>query len=223
MVFAMPGDPIVALFGDKTADPRRCSSSSASSTTSTSRSSCSTSIYLGGIFQGDFGTSVLGPARLRDPRPDLPGHAAPRAARHLLRDGRRHHRRPHLGSAQGQHLRRDARLVVSLVLISLPIFVVALRRAVRLRHPARLVQDRPWAPGAPDARPDPAGARAGDASASRRSCDSTRASVIDTRSQDFVRTATSKGLSPTPHRPRARPAQLAHPGRHLPRRRLRRR
>ena len=42
MVFAMPGDPIAALFGDKPPSPR-CSRSCGRSTTSTSRSSCSTS------------------------------------------------------------------------------------------------------------------------------------------------------------------------------------
>ena len=52
-------------------------------------------------------------------------------------------------------------LVVSLVLISLPIFVDRIRRAVHLRHPTRLVQnDREYR--CADARPDIAGAGAGD-------------------------------------------------------------
>src|SRR5690349_3860555 len=59
MVFAMPGDPIVALFGDKTPSPAVLESL---------RQQYNLDqpfivqyfLFLGGIFQGDFGTSFSG-------------------------------------------------------------------------------------------------------------------------------------------------------------------
>lgn len=191
MVFAMPGDPVVALFGEKTPPPQVLEAVR-------ERYNLDQPfivqylLFLGGIFRGDFGVSFSG-----QPVSEILADTFPVTLRlavmavliemffGIL-----------IGLVSG--LRKggvfDASfLVVSLILISLPVFVVAFvaqyvfgiqlgwfRTTVSAGAP---IQDL--------ILPAIVLATISFAQIVRL----TRASVIDTDTQDFVRTAASKGLS----------------------------
>jgi oligopeptide transport system permease protein len=191
MVFAMPGDPIVALFGDKTPPP---------SVIEALRERYHLDqpfivqyfIFLGNIFKGDLGVSFSGqpvseilmatfPVTLR---------LAAMAVFFEMVAGIT------IGLVSG--LRKGgifdaSALVVSLILISLPIFVLAF--VMQWFFGIYLGWFRTTVgPGAPTQDlilPAIVLATISFAQIVRL----TRASVIDTDGQDFVRTAASKGLS----------------------------
>lgn len=191
MVFAMPGDPIIALFGDKTPPPQVLEAVR-------ERYNLDKPfivqylLFLGGIFRGDFGISFSG-----EPVSDILARTFPvtlelaMISTIFLAVG---------GISVGliSGLRKGgifdaSALVVSLILISLPIFVVAFvgqyvfgvqlgwfRTTVGAGAP---IQDL--------ILPAMVLATGSFAQIVRL----TRASVIETDGQDFVRTAASKGLS----------------------------
>ena len=191
MVFAMPGDPIIALFGDKTPNP---------AVVAQLRERYHLDqpfivqyfIFLGGIFRGDLGVSFSG-----QPVAEILAKTFPVTLRLAalaiffemvagitvglisgLRKGR---------------LFDSSALLVSLVLISLPIFVIAF--VFQLVFGVQLGWFRTTVGfGAPIQdliMPALVLATISFAQISRL----TRSSVIDTSGQDFVRTAASKGLS----------------------------
>ncbi|KRE21601.1 ABC transporter permease [Agromyces sp. Soil535] len=191
MVFAMPGDPIVALFGDKTPPPQVIEALR-------ERYHLDQPfivqyfIFLGNIFRGDLGVSFSGqpvsevlastfPVTLRLAALAIFFEMVAGITVGLIS-----------GLRKGGIFDASA-LVVSLILISLPIFVVAFvaqyifgiqlgwfRTTVGIGAP---MQDL--------ILPALVLATISFAQISRL----TRASVIDTEGQDFVRTAASKGLS----------------------------
>jgi len=191
MVFAMPGDPIVALFGDKTPPPQVIEQLR-------ERYHLDQPfivqyfIFLGNIFRGDLGTSFSG-----QPVSEILASTFPVTLRLALMAiffemvaGIT------VGLISG--LRKggifDAgALVVSLILISLPIFVIAF--VAQYIFGIQLGWFRTTVgPGAPTQDlilPALVLATISFAQITRL----TRASVIDTDTQDFVRTAASKGLS----------------------------
>ncbi|GAA1056709.1 peptide ABC transporter [Agromyces luteolus] len=191
MVFAMPGDPVVALFGDKTPPPQVLEAVR-------ERYNLDQPfivqylLFLAGIFQGDFGVSFSG-----QPVSEILAETFPVTLRlailavliEMV-----------FGIAIGlvSGLRKggifDASfLVVSLILISLPVFVVAF--VAQYVFGIQLGWFRTTVgPGAPIQDlilPAIVLATISFAQIVRL----TRASVIDTGGQDFVRTAASKGLS----------------------------
>jgi oligopeptide transport system permease protein len=191
MVFAMPGDPIVALFGDKTPPPQVLEQLR-------ERYHLDQPfivqylIFLGNIFRGDLGTSFSG-----QPVSEILATTFPVTLRlaviavffEMV-----------FGISVGliSGLRKGgifdaSALVVSLILISLPIFVVAF--VAQYIFGIQLGWFRTTVgPGAPTQDlilPALVLATISFAQIVRL----TRASVIDTDTQDFVRTAASKGLS----------------------------
>lgn len=190
MVFAMPGDPIVALFGDHGVNE-------AVATQLRARYHLDQPfivqylIYIGGIFHGDFGTSFSG-----QPVADILASTFPVTIRlasialfiEML-----------VGISVGlvAGLRKGklfdaSSLVVSLILISLPIFVIAF--VMQLVFALNLGWARPTVSAAADWNelilPGIVLATISVAYIIRL----TRSSVIETEGQDFVRTAYSKGL-----------------------------
>ena len=191
MVFAMPGDPIVALFGDKTPPPQVIEQLR-------ERYHLDQPfivqyfIFLGNIFRGDLGTSFSG-----QPVSEILASTFPVTLRLAVMAiffemvfGIT------VGLISG--LRKGgifdaSALVVSLILISLPIFVVAF--VAQYIFGIQLGWFRTTVgPGAPTQDlilPALVLATISFAQITRL----TRASVIETDTQDFVRTAASKGLS----------------------------
>ena len=191
MVFAMPGDPIVALFGDKTPPPQVIEQLR-------ERYHLDQPfivqyfIFLGNIFRGDLGTSFSG-----QPVSEILASTFPVTLRLALMAiffemvaGIT------VGLISG--LRKGgifdaSALVVSLILISLPIFVVAFVAqyifGIQLGWFRTTVGS--GAPTQDLILPALVLATISFAQITRL----TRASVIDTGTQDFVRTAASKGLS----------------------------
>ncbi|ANJ26557.1 ABC transporter permease [Agromyces aureus] len=191
MVFAMPGDPIVALFGDKTPPPQVLEQLR-------ERYNLDKPfivqyfIFLGNIFRGDLGTSFSG-----QPVSEILATTFPVTLRLALMAvviemffGIT------IGLISG--LRKGgifdaSSLVVSLILISLPVFVVAF--VAQYIFGIQLGWFRTTVgPGAPTQDlilPAIVLATISFAQITRL----TRASVIETDGQDFVRTAASKGLS----------------------------
>ncbi|MRX45428.1 ABC transporter permease [Agromyces kandeliae] len=191
MVFAMPGDPVVALFGDKTPPPQVLEAVR-------ERYNLDKPfivqylLFLGGIFQGDFGVSFSGQPVSEILAVTFPVtlQLAVLAVLIEMVFGIT------IGLVSG--LRKggifDASfLVVSLILISLPVFVVAF--VAQFVFGIQLGWFRTTVgPGAPIqdlVLPAIVLATISFAQIVRL----TRASVIDTGGQDFVRTAASKGLS----------------------------
>ena len=191
MVFAMPGDPIVALFGEKTPPP---------AVLEQVRERYNLDqpfivqylLFLGGIFRGDFGVTFTG-----QPVSEILAQTFPVTLRlallstiFLMVGGIL------VGLISG--LRKGgifdaSALVVSLIFISLPIFVVAFTAqyifAIQLGWFRTTVSvGAPWQDLI---LPAIVLATASFAQIVRL----TRASVIETDTQDFVRTAASKGLS----------------------------
>ena len=191
MVFAMPGDPIVALFGDKTPPPQVIEALR-------ERYHLDQPfivqyfIFLGNIFRGDLGTSFSGqpvseilaatfPVTLRLAALAIFFEMVFGISVGLI-----------AGLRKGGIFDASA-LVVSLVLISLPIFVIAFVAqyifGIQLGWFRTTVGS--GAPTQDLILPALVLATISFAQITRL----TRASVIDTGTQDFVRTAASKGLS----------------------------
>jgi len=191
MVFAMPGDPIVALFGDKTPPPQVLDQLR-------ERYNLDEPfivqyfIFLGNIFRGDLGVSFSG-----QPVTEILAQTFPVTLRlaaisvfFLMVAGIA------VGLVSG--LRKGgifdaSALVVSLILISIPIFVVGF--VAQFIFGIQLGWFRTTVgPGAPtqDLILPAIVLATGSFAAIVRL---TRASVIETEGQDFVRTAASKGLS----------------------------
>jgi oligopeptide transport system permease protein len=191
MVFAMPGDPIVALFGDKTPNP---------AVIEQLRQQYHLDqpfivqyfIYIGGIFRGDFGISFSGepvtailartfPVTIRLAVLALVFQSVAGILVGLIS-----------GLRKGKLFDSSA-LVVSLILISLPIFVIAYVGqyvfGVQLGWARTTVGS--GAPIQDLILPAIVLASVSFAQIVRL----TRSSVIETSGLDFVRTAYSKGLS----------------------------
>lgn len=191
MVFAMPGDPIVALFGDRgvneaVADQLRAQYHLDQPFI------IQYLIYIGGIFQGDFGTSFSG-----QPVSEILGATFPVTIRLALIAV---FIEMVVGIAIGliSGLRKGkffdtSSLVVSLILISTPIFVIGF--VCQYLFAIKLGWAKPTVSGAADFQdlilPGIVLATISIAYIIRL----TRGSVIDTAGQDFVKTAYSKGLS----------------------------
>ncbi len=191
MVFALPGDPIIALFGDKTPNPAIVAQLRAQYHLD-QPFIVQYFIYLGGIFQGDFGTSFSGqPVSeiLADTFPVTITLAFMAITIEMIAG-------ISIGLVSG--LRKGkffdaSALVVSLLLISLPIFVLAF--VAQLVFGIQLGWARATV-GAGAPIQDlilPAFVLAAISFAQIMRL--TRSSVIETASLDFVRTAYSKGLS----------------------------
>jgi oligopeptide transport system permease protein len=193
MVFAMPGDPIVALFGDKTPPPQLLEQLR-------ERYHLDQPfivqyfLFLGNIFRGDLGVSFSG-----QPVSEILATTFPVTLRlALLAVFFEMVAGISVGLVSG--LRKGgifdaSALVVSLILISLPIFVVAFVAqyifGIQLGWFRTTVSS--GAPLQDLILPAIVLATISFAQISRL----TRASVIETETQDFVRTAASKGLSRT--------------------------
>jgi oligopeptide transport system permease protein len=191
MVFAMPGDPIVALFGEKTPPPQVLEQVR-------ERYNLDQPfivqylLFLGGIFRGDFGISFSG-----QPVSDILAATFPVTLRlALLAILIEMVAGITIGLVSG--LRKGgifdaSALVVSLILISLPVFVVAFVAqyifGIQLGWFRTTVGT--GAPMQDLILPAIVLATISFAQITRL----TRASVIETDTQDFVRTAASKGLS----------------------------
>ena len=191
MVFALPGDPIVALFGERTPPPQLVEALR-------ERYHLDQPfivqyfIFLGNIFRGDLGTSFSG-----QPVSQILAETFPVTLRlAVLAIFFEMVAGITVGLISG--LRKGgifdaSALVVSLVLISLPIFVIAF--VAQYIFGIQLGWFRTTvSAGAPTQDlilPALVLATISFAQISRL----TRASVIDTDTQDFVRTAASKGLS----------------------------
>ncbi len=191
MVFAMPGDPIVALFGDRGVNEAVAEQLRARYHLD-QPFFIQYFIYIGGVFQGDFGTSFSG-----QPVSEILASTFPVTIRLALLAlliemviG--------IGVGLIAGLRKgkifDATaLVVSLIFISLPIFVIAFvaqfTNALKLGWARATVSG--GAPWEELILPAVVLATISVAYIIRL----TRASVIETSQTDFVRTAYSKGLS----------------------------
>lgn len=191
MVFAMPGDPIVALFGEKTPPPQVLEAVR-------ERYNLDQPfivqylLFLGGIFRGDFGVSFSG-----QPVSEILAATFPVTLRlAVMAVAIEMVFGITIGLISG--IRKggifDASfLVVSLILISLPVFVVAFVAqyvfGIQLGWFRTTVSS--GAPIQDLILPAIVLATISFAQIVRL----TRASVIDTDTQDFVRTAASKGMS----------------------------
>jgi oligopeptide transport system permease protein len=191
MVFAMPGDPIVALFGDRGVNQAVYEQLRAQYHLD-EPFIVQYFIYIGGIFQGDFGTSFSG-----QPVADVLAATFPVTIRLALMAvviemlvG--------VGVGLVAGLRKgklfdNSSLVMSLLLISTPVFVIAF--VSQFVFAIKLGWAKPTVSGgagfAELILPAIVLATLGVAYIVRL----TRSSVIDTASQDFVRTAYSKGLT----------------------------
>jgi oligopeptide transport system permease protein len=191
MVFAMPGDPIIALFGDKTPNPAVVAQIRAQYNLD-QPFIVQYFLYIGGIFRGDLGTAFNGeavstilartfPVTLRLAILALIFQSVAGIVIGLVS-----------GLRKGKLFDSSA-LVVSLILISLPIFVIAFVAqyifGVQLGWARATVGA--GAPLQDLILPAIVLASVSFAQIVRL----TRASVIETAGLDFVRTAYSKGLS----------------------------
>ncbi|MEF2975730.1 ABC transporter permease [Subtercola sp. YIM 133946] len=191
MVFAMPGDPIIAMFGDKTPNPALVAQLRAQYHLD-QPFIVQYFIYIGGIFRGDFGISYSGqpvgeillrtfPVTLKLAVIALFFETVFGILVGLIS-----------GLRKGK-IFDGSSLVISLILISLPIFVIAFVGqyvfGVQLGWARTTVGA--GAPVADLILPALVLASISFAQIVRL----TRSSVIETSSLDFVRTAYSKGLS----------------------------
>jgi oligopeptide transport system permease protein len=191
MVFAMPGDPIVALFGDKGVNPAVAAQLRAQYHLD-QPFIIQYLIYIGGVFQGDFGTSFSG-----QPVGNILAQTFPVTIRlailALLFEmvfG--------IGVGLVAGLRKGkvfdaSALAMSLIFISLPIFVIAF--VAQFFIAIKLGWARPTVSGNAEwaelILPAIVLATVSIAYIIRL----TRSSVIETSGQDFVRTAYGKGLT----------------------------
>ncbi|GAB2463618.1 oligopeptide transport system permease protein [Conyzicola lurida] len=191
MVFAMPGDPILALFGDKSPNPAVLAQLRAQYHLD-QPFIVQYFLYIGGIFQGDLGTAFNG-----EPVADILARTFPVTTRlAILALIFQSVAGILVGLVSGLRkgkLFDSSSLVISLILISLPIFVIAFVAqyvfGVQLGWARATV-----GPGAPIQDlilPALVLASVSFAQIVRL----TRSSVIETSGLDFVRTAYSKGLS----------------------------
>ena len=191
MVFAMPGDPIVALFGDRGVNQGVYEQLRAQYHLD-QPFIVQYLIYIGGIFQGDFGTSFSGqpvgqilastfPVTLRLALIAVVIEMIVGVTIGLI-----------AGLRKGKWFDNSS-LVVSLLLISTPVFVIAF--VSQFIFAIKLGWAKPTVSGGAGFTelllPAIVLATLGVAYIIRL----TRSSVIDTASQDFVRTAYSKGLT----------------------------
>jgi oligopeptide transport system permease protein len=191
MVFAMPGDPIVALFGDKGVNPAVADQLRAQYHLD-QPFIVQYLIYIGGVFRGDFGTSFSG-----QPVGNILAQTFPVTIRLAILSllfemivG------INVGLVAGLRKGKlfDATsLAVSLIFISLPIFVIAFVAqffiAIKLGWARATVSGAATWPEL--ILPAIVLATVSIAYIIRL----TRSSVIETSGQDYVRTAYSKGLS----------------------------
>jgi oligopeptide transport system permease protein len=191
MVFAMPGDPIVALFGDKGVNPAVAEQLRAQYHLD-QPFIVQYLIYIGGVFRGDFGTSFSG-----QPVGNILAQTFPVTIR-LAIIALLFEMIFGIGVGLISGLRKgkffdSSALVISLIFISLPIFVIAF--VAQFFIAIKLGWARATVSGAAEwtelILPAAVLATVSIAYIIRL----TRSSVIDTSSQDFVRTAYSKGLS----------------------------
>ncbi len=191
MVFAMPGDPIVAMFGDRGVNQAVYEQLRAQYHLD-QPFIVQYLIYIGGIFQGDFGTSFSG-----QPVADVLAATFPVTIRlALMAIAIEMLVGVAIGLVAGLRkgkLFDNSSLVVSLILISTPVFVIAF--VSQFVFAIKLGWAKPTVSGgagfAELLLPAIVLATLGVAYIIRL----TRSSVIDTASQDFVRTAYSKGLT----------------------------
>ncbi len=191
MVFAMPGDPIVALFGDKAVNPAVLEQLRARYHLD-QPFIVQYLIYIGGILRGDFGTSFSGqpvgtilaqtfPVTIRLATLALLFEMIVGVGVGLIS-----------GLRKGKFFDASA-LAVSLIFLSLPIFVIAF--VFQFFFAIKLGWAKPTVSGEAGwgelILPAIVLATISIAYIIRL----TRASVIETADQDFVRTAYSKGLS----------------------------
>lgn len=191
MVFAMPGDPIVALFGDRGVNEGVYEQLRARYHLD-QPFIIQYFIYIAGIFQGDFGTSFSGqpvgiilaqtfPVTLRLAMLAVLIEMLVGITIGLI-----------AGLRKGK-LFDNSSLVASLLLISTPVFVIAF--VLQFLFAIKLGWFKPTVSGAAPLQelilPAMVLATLGVAYIIRL----TRSSVIDTAGQDFVRTAYSKGLT----------------------------
>ena len=191
MVFAMPGDPLLGLFGDKSPSPALLERL---------REQYHLNdpfivqywYYLTGIFQGDFGTSFSG-----EPTTAILARTFPVTIRlAVLAVLFQSIAGIAIGLVSGLRkgkLFDSSALVVSLILISVPIFVIAFIMqfvfGIQLGWARTTVgSGAPWGDLIVPALVLASGSFA-------QIMRLTRASVIETQSLDFVRTAYGKGLS----------------------------
>ena len=191
MVFAMPGDPIVALFGDRGVNQGVYEQLRAQYHLD-QPFIVQYLIYIGGIFQGDFGTSFSGQPVSQILASTFPVTLRLALIAVVIEMG--------VGVTIGliAGLRKgkwfdNSSLVASLLLISTPVFVIAF--VSQFIFAIKLGWAKPTVSGGADflelLLPAVVLATLGVAYIIRL----TRSSVIETAGQDFVRTAYSKGLT----------------------------
>lgn len=191
MVFAMPGDPIIAMFGDRGVNQAVYEQLRAQYHLD-EPFIVQYFIYIGGIFQGDFGTSFSG-----QPVADVLAATFPVTIRLALMAvviemlvG--------VGVGLVAGLRKgklfdNSSLVMSLILISTPVFVIAF--VFQFFFAIKLGWAKPTVSGEAGFLELLLPAIVLSTLAVAYIVRLTRSSVIDTSSQDFVRTAYGKGLS----------------------------
>lgn len=191
MVFAMPGDPIIAMFGDKGVNQAVYEQLRAQYHLD-QPFIVQYFIYIGGIFQGDFGTSFSG-----QPVADVLAATFPVTIRlaimavtieMLVGVG--------VGLVAGLRkgkLFDNSSLVMSLILISTPVFVIAF--VFQFFFAIKLGWAKPTVSGEAGFFELLLPAVVLSTLAVAYIVRLTRSSVIETSGQDFVRTAYGKGLS----------------------------
>ncbi|MFM1984763.1 MAG: hypothetical protein RL723_1198 [Actinomycetota bacterium] len=191
MVFAMPGDPIVAMFGDRGVNQAVYEQLRAQYHLD-EPFIVQYFIYIGGIFQGDFGTSFSG-----QPVADVLAATFPVTIRLALMAvviemlvG--------IGVGLVAGLRKgklfdNSSLVMSLILISTPVFVIAF--VFQFLFAIKLGWAKPTVSGEAGFLELLLPAVVLSTLAVAYIVRLTRSSVIETSGQDFVRTAYGKGLS----------------------------
>lgn len=191
MVFAMPGDPIVAMFGDRGVNQAVYEQLRAQYHLD-QPFIVQYFIYIGGIFQGDFGTSFSG-----QPVADVLAATFPVTIRLALMAvviemlvG--------IGVGLVAGLRKgklfdNSSLVMSLILISTPVFVIAF--VFQFLFAIKLGWAKPTVSGDAGFLELLLPAVVLSTLAVAYIVRLTRSSVIETSGQDFVRTAYGKGLS----------------------------
>ena len=191
MVFAMPGDPIIAMFGDRGVNQAVYEQLRAQYHLD-EPFIVQYFIYIGGIFQGDFGTSFSG-----QPVADVLAATFPVTIRLALMAvviemlvG--------IGVGLVAGLRKgklfdNSSLVMSLILISTPVFVIAF--VFQFFFAIKLGWAKPTVSGEAGFLELLLPALVLSTLAVAYIVRLTRSSVIDTSGQDFVRTAYGKGLS----------------------------
>jgi oligopeptide transport system permease protein len=191
MVFAMPGDPIVAMFGDRGVNQAVYEQLRAQYHLD-EPFIVQYFIYIGGIFQGDFGTSFSG-----QPVAEVLAATFPVTIRLALMAvviemlvG--------IGVGLVAGLRKgklfdNSSLVMSLILISTPVFVIAF--VFQFFFAIKLGWAKPTVSGEAGFLELLLPALVLSTLAVAYIVRLTRSSVIDTSGQDFVRTAYGKGLS----------------------------